>query len=280
MNISSKIKHYNTIMKKKLFGATSLAVLALTPGAFAVDTPSNEIPGQVLLAGWHDFNNNSLLTEGADYVIGGVAQVVKSDQSHNTGSFAPNGSADGVYGPAIGDSAYPGGITTGQPNLFDGHLNLVSGTTTFEYKNTTSFNIQLLTLLFDSAYSGAPAGNDTVSSFSIGWQISAPPGSGGLASSVVTLVNGETPAGKDFGDRRYQLSPDVRDKTGALSPGASPVPTLFPGETISFLFTSLSGTTLLDNVGLVGTQPIPEPGSLFAVGCFLGSGLLIRRKRR
>ena len=276
-------------MKKKLFGATSLAVLAVTPGAFAVDTPSNEIPGQVLLAGWHAFDNNSLLTEGADYVIGGVAQVVKSNQSHNTGSSAPNGSADGVYGPSSGDSVLDGAISTGQPNLFDGHLNLTSGTTLFEYRNTTPFNIQLLTLLFDSAFHGqpnvppivpTPPGYDVSSTFSIAWQISAPPGSGGLASSIVTLVNGETPAGKDFGDRRFQLTPDVRDKTGALSPGASPVPTLYPGQTISFLFTAISGTTLLDNIGLVGTQPIPEPGSLFAVGCFLGSGLLIRRKRR
>jgi hypothetical protein len=266
-------------MKKKLFGATSLAVLALTPGAFAVDTPSNEIPGQVLLAGWHDFNNNSLLNEGADYVIGGVAQVVKSDQSHNTGNSPPNGSTDGIYGPSGWGGGLLGAITTGQPNLVDGHLNLSQGTTRFEYQNTTPFNIQLLTMLFDSAYHGQPAGNDLSSSFSVGWQISAPAGSGGLTTSIVTLVNGETQGGQDFGDRRFQLTPVVVDKDGVPT-GGNPVPTLFPGETISFLFTALSGTTLLDNVGLVGTQPIPEPGSLFAIGCFLGSGLLIRRKRR
>ena len=49
-------------------------------------------------------------------------------------------------------------------------------------------------------------------------------------------------------------------------------------QTINFIFTSTSGVQI-DNVAIAGISAIPEPASLLALGCVLGSGLMLRNRR-
>jgi hypothetical protein len=81
-------------------------------------------------------------------------------------------------------------------------------------------------------------------------------GSGTIASGIV-----ETNTTDDYTDYNYDL-------TGLGI-------TLSPGESVTFYFTNLAAgrQAHVDNVGIAA---IPEPGSMLALGCFLGSGLLIR----
>ena len=52
------------------------------------------------------------------------------------------------------------------------------------------------------------------------------------------------------------------------------------GSTVNFVFQGVQGSpgeSYFDNIGITA---IPEPGSLLALSCVLGSGLLLRTRRR
>jgi hypothetical protein len=50
------------------------------------------------------------------------------------------------------------------------------------------------------------------------------------------------------------------------------------GQTINFIFTSTNAR--IDNIAVTGISAIPEVGSLLALGCLVGSGTLLRSRRR
>lgn len=51
------------------------------------------------------------------------------------------------------------------------------------------------------------------------------------------------------------------------------------GQSIVFYFDTTNGGAI-DNVAVTGINAVPEPASLVALGCVLGSGLMLRNRRR
>lgn len=230
-----------------------LASSALGLNHAAAAPPVDPLVGLTVIAGWYQFINADAGNENADYAGGLVSGVVtKGYQSANPVSPLV-GSTDTYYGNAQ-DSGYSESFHVPTMGVQNGSLELGPLTTTFSLTNITAQTISIDYLLFDMKR----ANTGIVPLVDISYKIEA--------GSTIPVVTGITPVatGHDYSDFGYGLS--------ALS--------LNIGETVEFFVTSSITGARMDNIGFASLTPIPEPGSLVALGCFLGSGLLIRRNRR
>jgi len=161
------------------------------------------------------------------------------------GATSVGGSNDGFYGP---DSLAAGGVPVNTGTTTNGRIDNANGTT-LTVTNATSSSFVLTNLLFDAIRIGSTG----TGAFSVNW--SAPGGTGSQSGTLST----PSPV-NNFNDYIVNL--------GGL---------LFaPSDSIVFTWV-ISGGSELDNIALIG---IPEPGSLLALGCLVGSGLFLRSRSR
>ena len=216
----------------------------------------------VVLAGIHDFDG-ILNTEGHDYAYSGFSgNVVETIASKDI-----YGSNDGRYGnqdPSahenyIGkenDLAYAGPVLG--PIGGDGAL--VADMThpfTFAVTNGTPWDVTLEALLFDAAKPSGALGRNIYVEY--GFDNSNWDYLGDTTFKAPTYTN----VAIDYNEDVYALA-DV----------------LTAGSTIYFRFTPTDGEMRFDNIALTGISVIPEPGSLVALGCLVGSGAFLRTRRR
>jgi hypothetical protein len=210
-----------------------------------------------LLVGFYDFEENTSNESADTSSFGFSGNVTKGGEISRTAGGSS--SLDVSYGNS---GAYSVPSVVGG----DGFARVINSDLTFSFTNnslTDSFSIE--GLLFDATIASSTG------SFSLAYKIGAgtyPPantvtyGPGGIAvtsnTSSSTLVQNYS----DF----------FRSLTNV---------TLLAGQTIFFQFTAGSTGVRIDNVGLVGElSPIPEPGSLFALGGLVGAGCFLRSRRR
>jgi hypothetical protein len=195
-----------------------------------------------LLVGFNDFKN-----------LGPGNTIVQSEGSLGgsmTGNAgASGGSKDGFYGP---DSTALGGVPLANaPTTLNGRLNANNATLTVT--NTTGKTFVLTSLLFDAIKNANNAG---IASYTVAWKVDNVP----TGSATGTYDYAEPANPNLFNDYMIALG-------GIL---------LAPNSVISFLWTSTTGAQI-DNIALLG---IPEPGSLLALGCLVGSGVFLRSRSR
>jgi len=195
-----------------------------------------------LLVGFHDFDGTAN-SEVADFVAAGYAGTI-SKSSVSTNAF---GSATGLYG---GDSGHQP-----SPGVNDGMLNAnFGGATILTMTNVSGLSPELKFLFFDAANtSGAgPAG------INVSYETASSGGYQSLGNS------GSLPATfAGYNAFSFDLKPF------SIS--------LLVGEWISFKFEGLSDKANIDNIAIVA---VPEPGSLLALGCLVGSGVFLRSRSR
>jgi hypothetical protein len=233
---------------------TVLACLAgaLSTGAQAALIPNlgDEfvVPTAQRLAGWNDFEDTGADVTTNDAFYTKTKFLTKSllDGATGYGTVGTNGNDEGVFG----FSDWTGPSETLTPGVFNGAVNLAadSGSNVFTLTNDTAPSTLIGYLLFDLQKSTGTSASIKINK----------------NGSLVDTISAGT-SSVDYGDYVYDLT--------SLSIW------LAPGDSVSFEFL-LGGINpaRLDNFAIVSA--IPEPGSMLAIGCFLGSGLLIRRNRR
>ena len=274
-------------MKKSLLSLfTAAAVLTVPQVASA----------SVLLAGFVNFttpttdNTFVAVPYGSNYgrpgALGGWSGLITTDTSIAGGAATTTGgSFDGAYGninPITGQTFLTGG-SGGNGSL------ALSSTQSFVFSITSNnpFTSRLDTLLFDAARV-TPVSGSTLPKLTIAYSLNA--------GSYTPLISSFYIDGGSY-DGLGNLLPPI-PMTGGLI--AVPAPAVTPtsstdykdfnvdlqslglylpaGETINFKFTWASGDAMrIDNIGLVA---LPEPGSMLALGCLVGSGAFLRIRRR
>jgi hypothetical protein len=206
----------------------------------------------MLLVGWHDFDGTAD-PETPDYAAPGFSGTIPSPSilTKNTDSRDLGGDNGGVVGGPVfyGNS----NIASGTGN--DGAVRLIpSGSgAVFSMTNNSGSAISLASLFFDAT---AASGTSVVVAYRIG---AAAFQTLGTFSGLAVTGDFTNPAlAQDFSDLSQSL-------TGI---------TVGHLQKIDFRFTTSSGARL-DNIAITA---IPEPASLIALGCVLGSGLLMRRR--
>ena len=276
---------------------------ALLIGTAALTFP-HVASASVVLAGWHDFTGDATSETPDVSATGFNTSTVNKD---GINSFNYSGSYDGAYGgkdagldqPGAAPP-YDGGDTNpvGNGNL-DGSLLLqASKTIIFHLDNQSGTTYILESLLFDSATTASITG----AIGKIEYRINAAAYQGLLTDHEYnssdmgyTDITGSgtgfpalgefRPGVKSYGNggastrvadvNNVKNSNDYSDFDFLLN---MILPT---GSTIDFKMTLVSGADLrVDNVAISGFTPVPEPGSLLALGCVIGSGAFLRMRRR
>ncbi len=201
---------------------------------------------------------------------GGLGADEGTLQSSSTfsGSFLSNGgSTDGNYGPTVPVTG--GGVIPGNPPTGNGVATLLGSSVngvaiapasfSISVLNTSRSAIELGYLLFD-----ATTRNNPNQLLGVSYQIS-PPLQGPFPASQ-TLVDVGYTGNTNFSDFSIPL-------TGLI---------LGVNQTFSatFFYTQINNVVsdmFVDNIALTA---IPEPGSLFALGCLMGGGAFFRGRRR
>lgn len=232
-------------MKTKIVSSSILAstILALTQSAHAS-----------LLVGWHKFDRNNSLESPDAFATGFSGTISKPLQSRNL-----QGDNGGVSGIFYGDSTIASGSGS------DGFLRIGNNVGSFlTLTNNSGSAVSLSNLFFDAI--GVNAGNTVTAGYRYG--------NGNVLNGdgLTTLgVFGSLP---NTGGDANLVSADFADLSQSLV-GLN----LGIGQTIQFNFVS-SSTAFIDNIAITAISAIPEPASLMALGCVLGSGLLLRNRRR
>jgi hypothetical protein len=169
--------------------------------------------------------------------------------SITTGTTGNGGDRDNFYGP---DSSALGGYALLNPTPAiggDGRItNAASASITVT--NNTATDYPLVSLLFD----GTATASANPVTYNIAWETSdGQVGSESVGTSTVDGINYV-----DF----------LVDLSGFF---------LNAGESITFSWAGSTAGARLDNIALVA---VPEPAGVMAIGCLLGSGLLLRSRRR
>jgi len=218
----------------------------IAAGSLAV---SGSASASFLLAGFHDFNT-SFTAEPADRVFPGVAATVSKQTGFS--SFTSGGSNDGTFGSGVSSTPFQ---TPAVPTN-DGYLrigpNVGGNNMTITVDNNGTTPISLESLLFDVA--GATIGT----SFNVSYVLFPSFGSTPVTATQAFTTQG---ASETYGNHSFLLNGIGLDA----------------GSTISFFFQNMTGNARIDNIALLA---VPEPGSILALGCVLGSGLLLRNRRR
>jgi len=223
-----------------------------------------QIASATLLVGFHQFNNaqNTVgspeTPHTADIESGFSAGIIESTASNNTG-----GSTDLILGQShynMGAGAYN-----------DGYASIKSITNpglTMTLTNSTGFSYTLDNLYYDAVASFAKS---SLKGVDVGYKITGDVGTTALSS--VRSMYQTTFAEDDFTDYADTIV-NLLDQAVVLG----------SGQTISFFFTmvgSTGGEVRIDNLGIDGhLTAVPEPGSLLALGCVVGSGAFLRSRRR
>ncbi len=247
-----KAHKYTVALVASLAGASFAA--AAPP--LWVDSPSVTLPGTSHLAGWTNFQTNNIAaTEVASGFSGTSITTVTG-----YGIGAEYGNSEGVYGANedwYGDAQVPYGAPPPAVQQ-NGAVQLKTTESSFTVTNLTDTITPIDYLLFDLRKDNMPV-NAFTPTVSVRYVSTGTGGSNTIDGGITGLKTSP-----DFGDRTFDLS------SYGISIGQT--------QSITFFFKLIgAGDALLDNVGIAS---IPEPGSLLAFGCFLGSGLLIRRNRR
>ena len=229
---------------------TSLFAILLGSAIFATQNAS-----ATLLVGFHNFDDDTngaglaLATEGADYALAGFSgTVVKNGEASVTGG----GSSDGYYGNTVSP-----GFAGLNPGTNDGYLRSIDGGDPIvRFMNDSAVSTSLSSLLFDAAsQSGGSA-------FQVDYRTTASPVSwtSFFNTGVMPVVAGGSGASANYNDFAASL-------VGI---------TLTAGQWIEFRFDGAPNGRI-DNIALTA---IPEPASLLALGCLMGSGAFLRQRRR
>ena len=209
-----------------------------------------------LLVGFHSFNDSANTDKAsADFAIGGFSGTIVGTGPSVGAKTDPvgSGSSDNFYG----DSTYK--VNPVDSNN-DGYIALNNGNRTFTLSltNHTGAAYTLDEFLFDSVKTTS-SGNLLADGLSVS-----------SVSNVGTFMGGTQINGasylQDYSDNIKGIGIDIAN-----------------GETVSFVFTMLAHTRDMrfDNIGIGGSlTPVPEPGSLVALGCLVGSGAFLRTRRR
>lgn len=226
-------------MKNKMKSA--LAVASLLIGA-------SQTSHAALLVGWHSFAGT------ADQAPNEVA-VGYSGLLAKAGVVSGNigGSNDGFYGNST--IVVPGGAASHNDGLQ--RINPAQPLTV-SVTNTGAQRTDLQALYFDAVRAVAGAAALTVN-----YQI----GAGPVQTLTGTPFNVE-PQGGPGGTSELYTSYGL-DLSGLY---------LHNGKTATFWFNT-TNPVRIDNIAIAGIVTIPEPGSLLAIGCLLGSGLLLRSRK-
>jgi hypothetical protein len=254
---------------KNSFRSLLLGAAVLTVPQFA--------SASVVLTGFHNFNGSAAGVDenapgGGNFALGGFSGQIMEKQMASIDGF---GCLDGIYGSTdiTGDNNW----VTKENNLSwnsivistqtDGAL-VADQQRSFVYATTNnlSYSIELECLLFDAASPLLSPGG----SVAVEW---------GKSSTGIAAVPWDNLMNFGTAFNVYKNLPteldDYNDATANLT-GTS----LASGETVYFRFKPENGEMQFDNIALMGLGVIPEPGSLVALGCLVGSGAFLRTRRR
>lgn len=208
----------------------------------------------LVLAGWHDFEGSITNTEAADHTAGGYSGTLTKNNS--AGSSPTGGSNDGIYGNSdVVTPAFP--VPNAPASNNDGYTNATSSVpagVTFSLTHASGNRADLKWLYFDALKSSSF--NTTLT---VQYQIGA--------GAVTSLWSGLVAPNAGGGGVSENYTDFGIDLTGLFVPNL---------ETVKFFF-STDQQVRIDNVAFIGV--IPEPGSVLAIGCLLGSGLLLRNRK-
>ena len=196
-----------------------------------------------LLVGWYDFAAGNDPSPGSELApeAADVSSAGYSGVVTKGGQFSvgAGGSTDGTFGSSS-FVASPGN---------DGYARVFSSSQLiFSLTNSSGSPTQMDKLFFDVRNANA---------FTVKYQIQGSP-------DAPVTVGSSTGTAPNFKSSVFDL----------LTFNVS----LMANQTINFIFTSTSGVQI-DNVAIAGISAIPEPASLLALGCVLGSGLMLRNRR-
>jgi hypothetical protein len=225
---------------------TSLFAILLGSAIFATPNAS----ASFLLVGFHDFDRTAA-DESADYALAGFSGTV---MKNGDTSIAGGGSNDGYYGNTVSR-----GFTGLNPGINDGYLRSYDDADpVFRFTNVSFDSISLASLLFDTA---SPGGL----SFQVDYRTTASPVTW---TSLYNTGSTSSIAGGAGASANYN---DFAASLVGIS--------LLTGKWIEFRF-DVSQNGRIDNIALTSLTPIPEPASLLALGCLMGSGVFLRQRRR
>lgn len=226
-------------MKNKMKSA--LAVASLLIGA-------SQTSHAALLVGWHSFATAA--DQAPNEVAVGYSGVLTKG---GVASTITGGSNDGFYGNST--IVVPGGAASHNDGVQ--RVN-PAAPLTVSVTNTGALRTDLQALYFDAVRAVAGAAALTVN-----YQI----GAGPVQTLTGTPFNVE-PQGGPGGTSELYTSYGL-DLSGLY---------LHNGKTATFWFNT-TNPVRIDNIAIAGIVTIPEPGSLLAIGCLLGSGLLLRSRK-
>lgn len=229
------------------------SILPLLFGAIVFVAP--QIAPGMLLVGYSDFAFTSNIDNTPNELLAGFSGVLTKSPTLIDVSTT-GGSSDGFYGP---DSTVLGGIAIGSGvsnPTNNGRIGGVSGVTLTVTNGTTSA-YQLQSLLFD----GRRNGESNPTTYTVSW---TSPGGSGSQGGMDAVSGGGAPVFTPYDDFIVNL--------GGIILGV--------GQSIVFTWSATDITSRIDNVALAGLNAIPEVGSLLALGCLVGSGTLLRTRRR
>lgn len=229
---------------------TSLFAILLGSAIFATPNAS----ASFLLVGFHDFDATAA-DESADYALAGFSGTVMKNGTAAGLFETGGGSDDGLYG----DTVSPG-FTGLNPGTNDGYLRSINAADpVFRFTNVSFNSISLASLLFDMAATTGGA------SFQVDYRTTASPvtWTSLYNTGPASFVAGVAGASANYNDFAASL-------VGI---------TLATGKWIEFRFDGAPNVRL-DNIALTGLSAIPEPASLLALGCLMGSGVFLRQRRR
>jgi len=244
----------------------------------------------LLLAGWYGFNSSDQPLIDTSHPAGVTATLSTTASGNHVVVGHTGGTTDTTYGGQDTGFLNPGSppdIPAGSPASFStptgpsGEARLrLNDTLVFTVTNMSGHAYTLESLMFDAAFSGTKPIVGSVR-YKFDWM-----------TDYADLNNYEIDANGDYSKTGSNFTPakittatvpvDYTDYD-YLMQLSNKVP-LFLGNTGSVSFEvkyiSGAGSLLLGNMVLSGYTPIPESGSLLALGCLVGSGTFLRSRRR
>ncbi len=218
-----------------------------------------------MLVGFHSFTDDQT-TENQDYAVAGYSGTVTKlgDTASYSTSRSTGGSSDGTYGSVTlvannppADGGFVRSVEWYTTNSDTGAEELNHSYPVFRITQTGTGVTPLGAFLFDAATNEVSSVSNVVVSY-----LTSTSATHTYSPITLPVVPNSNTISADYGDFALSLA------------GLE----LAQGEWIEFTFDG-SPYARIDNVGLT-LAAIPEPGSMLALGCLIGSGALLRNRRR